>query len=136
MIDNELLKKLDIIAYKNHGICGGNALPSEIMRTDRSPYRIYFRFVSALYLMHEKGVLGTNELKKIKSAFMQDLECYSLLSNVAVQTLKEYRRLDAAMTACNKNKDNCEFCRGIYDAQISHPADEPDIGIIKYGGEK
>ena len=130
MIDKNLLKKLDAAAYSGRGI-----MPPEILRNDRSPYRIYWRFMCVLYMLHDNGVLDVGALKNIKSAFMQDLEIYTLMFNAAAQSAREFRRLDAAVIACNKNADNCEFCRGIYNAKMPPQENEPDI-ILKEGDSK
>lgn len=124
MIDNELLKRLDISAYR-----APDVIPREIMRIDKSPYRIYFRFVSLLYKLNSSGTLSVDELKIIKSAFQKDFEAYTLLSNAAAQSAREFMRLNAAVIACNKNKDNCEFCRGIYNSHMSPAENEPDVNM-------
>lgn len=130
MIDKNLLKKLDAAAYSGRGI-----MPPEIRRNDRSPYRVYFRFMCVLYMLHDNGILDVETLKNIKSAFVQDLEIYTLMFNAAAQSAREFRRLDAAVIACNKNADNCEFCRGIYNAKMPPQENEPDI-ILKEGDPK
>lgn len=131
MIDKNLLKKLDAAAYSDP-----ERMPNEIRRNDRAYYRIYFRYMAALYMMHDNDVLDVGTLKNIKSAFMQDLEIYSLMFNAAAQSAREFRRLDAAVIACNKNADNCEFCRGIYNAKMPPQENEPDIIIGKEGDPK
>ena len=128
MTDKELLGRLDAAAYG----CPAS-IPREIMRNDRSPYRVYFRFMCALYMLHNHGVLDIGTLKNIKSAFMRDFETYTLMQNAAAQSAREFQRLDAAVIACNKNKDNCEFCRGIYNARMPPQENEPDI--ILQGGD-
>jgi hypothetical protein len=131
MIDKNLLKQLDAAAYSHPDI-----MPPEILRNDRSPYRVYFRFMCALYMLHNQGVLDVETLKNIKSAFLQDLEIYTLMFNAAAQSAREFQRLDAAVIACNKNADNCEFCRGIYNAKMPPQENEPDIIIGKEGDPK
>ena len=122
MIDNELLKKLDAAAYSHPDI-----MPPEIMRNDKAYYRIYFRYMAALYMLYGNGVLDVETLKNLKSAFMQDFRIYSLMFGAAAEAAHTFRRLDTAIIACNKNRDNCECCAGIYDARTAHPVDEPDI---------
>ena len=122
MIDNELLKKLDAAAYSHPDI-----MPPEIMRNDKAYYRIYFRYMAALYMLYGNGVLDVETLKNLKTAFMQDFRIYSLLHSAAAEAAQMFQRLDAAIIACNKNRDNCECCAGIYNARTVHPADEPDI---------
>lgn len=130
MIDNELLKNLDAAAYSHPDI-----MPPEILRNDRAYYRIYFRYMAALYMMHDYGVMDIESLKNLKSAFMRDFGTYSLMFNAAAQSAREFRRLDATVIACNKNADNCEFCRGIYNAKMPPQENEPDI-ILKEGDLK
>ena len=130
MIDNELLKNLDAAAYSHPDI-----MPPEILRNDRAYYRIYFRYMAALYMMHDYGVMDIESLKNLKSAFMRDFGTYSLMFGAAAQAAHEFRRLDAAVIACNKNAGNCEFCRGIYNIKMPPQENEPDI-ILKEGDLK
>lgn len=131
MIDNELLKNLDAAAYSHPDI-----MPPEILRNDRAYYRIYFRYMAALYMVYDHGILDVETLKNLKSAFMRDFQTYSLLHSAAAQAVHEFRRLNDAIIACNKNKDNCEFCRGIYNAKMPTQENEPDIIIGKEGDPK
>lgn len=120
MIDNELLKKLDAAAYNvtAQGL-RPDIMPPEILRNDRAYYRIYFRYMAALYMMHDYGVMDIESLKNLKSAFMRDFGTYSLMFGAAAQAAHEFRKLNSAIIACNKNKDNCEFCAGIYNARCN-----------------
>ena len=113
MIDNELLKKLDSSAYNHPEI-----IPADIIRPDKANYRIYFRFMACLYMMHNTGMLSVDDLKNIKREFMKDFEVYTLHFNAARQGADEFRRLDEAIIACSKNKDNCECCRNIYETRL------------------
>jgi hypothetical protein len=128
MIDNELLKNLDAAAYSHPDI-----MPPEILRNDRAYYRIYFRYMAALYMMHDYGVMDIESLKNLKSAFMRDFQTYSLMFGAAAQAAHEFRRLNDAIIACNKNKDNCEFCAGIYNARMALLENEPDIKLKEEG---
>ena len=128
MIDNELLKNLDAAAYSHPDI-----MPPEILRNDRAYYRIYFRYMAALYMMHDYGVMDIESLKNLKSAFMRDFGTYSLMFGAAAQAAHEFRRLNDAIIACNKNKDNCEFCAGIYNAHMALSENEPDITLTEGG---
>lgn len=125
MMDNELLKNLDAAAYSHPDI-----MPPEILRNDRAYYRIYFRYMAALYMMHDYGVMDIESLKNLKSAFMRDFGTYSLMFSAAAQAAHEFRKLNSAIIACNKNKDNCEFCRGIYNSRMSLSEHENDV-ILK-----
>ena len=125
MMDNDLLKNLDAAAYSHPDI-----MPPEILRNDRAYYRIYFRYMAALYMVYDHGVLDVESLKNLKSAFMQDFQTYSLMFSAAAQAAHEFRRLDDAIIACNKNKDNCECCAGIYYARLSLSEHEKDV-ILK-----
>ena len=113
MIDNNLLKKLDGLAY-NHP----ENIPADIIRPDKANYRVYFRFMACLYLMYSRGVMSKDELAKIKKEFMKDFEVYTLHFNAARQGADEFRRLDEAIIACSKNKDSCECCRNIYETRL------------------
>lgn len=128
MIDNELLKNLDAAAYSHPDI-----MPPEILRNDRAYYRIYFRYMAALYMMHDYGTMDIESLKNLKSAFMRDFGTYSLMFGAAAQAAHEFRKLNSAIIACNKNKDNCEFCAGIYNAHMALSESEPDITLTKEG---
>ena len=105
MTDKELLGRLDAAAYG----CPAS-IPREIMRNDRSPYRIYFRFMCALYMLHNHGVLDVGTLKNIKSAFMRDFETY-MRSFAAFRSLCE--ECNHRVVDCLPNVQNRRHLRAI-----------------------
>lgn len=124
MTNGELLRKLDAAAYSHPDI-----MPPEIMRNDKAYYRIYFRYMAALYMLHEGGVLDIETLRNTKSAFMQDFHTFVLLFNAAAEGAHAFQKLNEAIIACNKNKDNCKCCEQIYKARLELSADEPDVKL-------
>lgn len=111
-----------------HAFNKPEAMPSEIMRTDKAHLRVYYRFMCMLYLMHRNGVLDMDSLKNIKSEFLKDFMLYGLHCESAIQSAREFQKLDAALIACRKNGDSCEFCRNIsaiHGGEVR--SDEPDI---------
>jgi len=124
MLEKSVLERLDKLAFNRPG-----TMPPEIMRTDKAAYKVYFRFMCCLYLMYRNGTLNAEELRRIKAEFIKDFELYDLFQSAAIKGAKEFMKLDAAIIACNKNKDSCEYCRGIYNARLAAAADDPDIMI-------
>lgn len=125
MIESDMLRYLDQHAYN-----WPEVIPSEIMRADKAPYRVYYRFMCMVYLMHRNGVLDTDSLKNIKSEFTKDFMLYNLYCEGAVKSAREFQKLDAALIDCRKNGNTCEFCRNvsaIHGAEST--ANEPDLII-------
>jgi len=123
MLEKSTLERLDKLAYNRPDV-----VPDEITRTDRAAYRVYFRFMCCLYLMYRSGSLDSENLRKIKAAFMKDFELYGLFQSAAVQGAKEFRKLNAALFECRKNGDNCGYCHKIAAIRgAAVTADEPDI---------
>lgn len=123
MITADMLCSLDRHAYSKPEV-----MPPEIMRTDKAHLRVYYRFMCMLYLMHRNGVLDMDSLKNIKSEFLKDFMLYGLHCESAIQSAREFQKLDAALIACRKNGNSCELCRNvsaIHGAQVT--AEEPDI---------
>ena len=123
-IDKEFMKHIDTLAWNRP-----ETIPQELIRNDMLHYRIYFRFMCALYLMYRKGFMSDDELKTIKAEFVKDLERFDILSKAAVKSARDSGKLALAVIDCRKNS-SCECCRAIaelYGAQTAE--DEEDITI-------
>lgn len=122
MLEKSVLERLDKYAYNRP-----EAIPGDILRADKAAYRVYFRFMCCLYMMHRNGTLGIDELKKIKAAFLGDLELYDLYQNAAIQGAREFQKLNFALHECRENAENCEICRKIAAIRgAAVTANEPD----------
>ncbi len=126
--DNNLLKRLDEYAYNRPDV-----LPAEIKRADKAAYRVYYHFIKIIYFVYKKGILSSDELKKIKADFLNDFLLYELYVKAAIKPIREFQKLDAALIECRKNRDKCVFCKGvseIYGAETRE--NELDIDIKPY----
>ena len=123
-LDMEYLKRIDWLAYNRPEI-----IPDEIMRGDKIQYKIYFRFMCAIYMMYRKNFMTDEELKTIKAEFIKDFERFDVISKAAIKTARDNGRLALAVADCRKNTA-CEYCRAvaaIYGAPSR--ADDEDIKI-------
>lgn len=105
---NELQNTLDAAAYNKPGeippiISGGNG-------SEKAFARLYFRFMCLVYRLYKTG-LSEDELRKIKREFRTDYNACEVLFNAALKSVREQNRLDFALHECNKNSDNCAYCK-------------------------
>lgn len=124
MLESELMDKLDKSAYFAPGL-----IPEEIQRRDKFQYRVYFRFMCALYELYKNGVYTKDELAVLKTEFLRDWEVFGVLAKANIKTCRQVNQLEIALTECRK-KDGCSCCKnvsGIWGA-VTLPCSE-DINI-------
>lgn len=126
MNETELLAYLEKAAYNRPEV-----IPAEITRNDAFHYRVYFRFMAAVYALYRSKVYTKEQLADIKSSFIRDWKSFAVTSEANIKTIREMQKFETALYACRKNSDSCGYCSqisGIIGAQTL--PNEPDI-IIK-----
>ena len=124
MLESELMDKLDKSAYFAPGL-----IPEEIQRRDKFQYRVYFRFMCALYELYKNDVYTKDELAVLKAEFLRDWGAFGVLAKANIKTCRQVNQLEIALTACRKNT-GCECCKnvsGIWGAVIDPDADDITI---------
>ncbi|MGN0666459.1 MAG: hypothetical protein ACI4KF_08030 [Huintestinicola sp.] len=121
-LDMEYLKRIDRLAYNRPEV-----IPDELMRGDKIQYKIYFRFMCAVYMMYRKNFMNDDELKTIKAEFIKDFERFDVLSKAAIKTARNSGRLALAAAECRKNT-SCICCRTVAEIYgAPSRADDEDI---------
>jgi len=124
-IKKDMLEFLDRAAYNCPDV-----IPRGAARNDEAPYRMYFRFMSALYALLKSGTMSAEALKAMKRDFTSDLMIYKTLFDAQAKSEREFRRLNNALTACRRNSDNCPLCKAVSEIRgAATTADEPDIEV-------
>lgn len=121
MLESELMDKLDKSAYFAPGI-----IPEEIQRRDKFQYRVYFRFMCALYELYKNGIYTKDELAALKAEFLRDWGAFGVLAKANIKTCRQVNQLEIALTECRKNT-GCECCKnvsGIWGAVTDPDADD------------
>lgn len=126
-LDTEYLKHLDKLAYNRPEV-----IPDEIMRGDKIQYKIYFRFMCAIYMMYRKNFMTDEELKTIKAEFIKDFERFDAISKAAIKSARDSGRLGLAAADCRKNTA-CKNCRAV--AEIYGAPSRENDEDIKIGGQ-
>lgn len=123
-MQEKLLEYLDRCAYNRPDV-----IPCEIQRNDQAVYRIYFRFMCCIYMLHKNGILDAEVLKMIKRDFLSDIMIFDTLFKANLKGEREFRKLNSALTDCRKNPD-CKYCRAVSMVRgATTRADEPDIEV-------
>lgn len=107
---NELYKDLDAAAYNKPGeiprfISGGNG-------SEKVLARLYFRFMCVVYRLYKTGI-SEAKLKEIKREFLTDFASCEVLFKSALKSVREQNKLNFALYECNKNSDNCVYCKAV-----------------------
>ena len=110
MNENELLAYLEKAAYNRPEV-----IPAEITRNDAFHYRVYFRFMAAIYALYRSKVYTKEQLTDIKAAFIKDWNSFAMISKANIKTIREMQRFETALYDCRKNSESCECC-----SRISH----------------
>lgn len=87
MVDKELLRKIDSMAYQNR------PLPSYFNRNDKTVYRMYHSFMRMLYMLHRTGALDREQLRKEKAKYLKETEVLFVLCESAFKTIRERQGL-------------------------------------------
>lgn len=108
MNEDELLAYLEKAAYNRPEV-----IPAEVTRNDAFHYRVYFRFMAAVYALYRNKVYTKEQLTEIKAAFIRDWKSFAAVSKANIKTIREMQRFETALYGCRKNSENCEFCSRI-----------------------
>lgn len=123
MNENELLAYLEKAAYNRP-----ESIPAEITRNDTFHYRIYFRFMAAVYALYRSNVYSKEQLTAIKNNFIRDWKSYAAVSAANIKTIREMQKFETALYDCRKNSDECKCCSRISRIiGAETKANEPDI---------
>lgn len=122
-IKEDMLDFLDRAAYNRP-----DTVPRDVTRNDKAPYRMYFRFMSALYALLKSGAMSAEALKAMKRDFVSDLMIYKTIFDANAKGEREFRRLNNALADCRRNGDNCPLCKAVGNVRGAvTKADEPDV---------
>ena len=130
-VTDDMLSYLDKAAYNRP-----NEIPPAIKRNDQAAYRVYFRFMCTVYKLYGAGVMSAEELKRMKSDFLEDFLIYRMFFNINAKGTREINRISSALNDCRKNSEACPKCKA-----VSHiwgavtRSEEEDIIIPKEGDE-
>ncbi len=130
-ISKAMLEYLDKAAYNCPDV-----LPPVIRRADHAPHRVYFRFMRAVYALYRLGAVGTDELKKMKTDFINDLMLYSVYFNASLKGTRENILLSSALAECRKNSELCPKCKAVSHIIGEETREDSMIPELEYGGDE
>lgn len=108
MNENELLAYLEKAAYNRPEV-----IPAEITQNDAFHYRVYFRFMAAVYALYRSKVYTKEQLTDIKASFIKDWNSFAVISKANIKTIREMQKFETALYDCRKNSESCECCSRI-----------------------
>ena len=130
-ITDDMLSYLDKAAYNRP-----QEIPPAIKRNDQAAYRVYFRFMCIVYKLYGAGVMSAEELKQIKSDFLEDFLIYRMFFNINAKGTREVNRISSALNDCRKNSEACPKCKAVSHIWgAATRSGEEDIIIPKEGDE-
>jgi hypothetical protein len=130
-ISKNMLDYLDKAAYNCPDV-----FPPVIRRADYAPHRVYFRFMRVIYALYKSGTVSTDELRRLKKDFINDLKLYSVYFNASMKGTRENILLSSALAECRKNSEYCPKCNAVSHIIGEETRENSMIPDLNYGGDE